>query len=274
MGEWALIIFTFIMQGAIGAYLWGTIMKSRKSGADLGKNALVVLALTVIGMLTSLGHLGDPLGALRSLLNLGSSWLSREIFFSGGFLVLLIVSILFDRAKTGSDSVRQGLNWLTSLVGLIAVLSMAEIYMQSIMPAWQSWNTLVEFYAATLVLGGVIFLLTSAKEVGGELPRMDLVLLAVVLLQAAFTPNFLAGLGGGDLAAQTSAGILSAEYGVLMAVKWLLILGGVFLSVLYFNNRAEKSGYLYTSAAAVAIGFLIGRYLFYAAGVAMGIGLV
>jgi len=38
--------------------------------------------------------------------------------------------------------------------------------------------------------------------------------------------------------------------------------GRVFLSVLYFNNyfnnRAEKSGYLYTSAAAVAIGLLIG----------------
>jgi len=41
-------------------------------------------ALVLVALLASLAHLGRPLLALNALRNLSTSWLSREIFFSGG----------------------------------------------------------------------------------------------------------------------------------------------------------------------------------------------
>jgi len=275
MSEWPLLIFTLTMQGAIGAYFWATLTRTIKPKveAKFNTNTMTVLVLTIIGMIASLFHLGTPFKALNSLLNLSSSWLSREIFFSGGFLVLLIILLFLERGKI-TENVKFYFSWLITIVGFLAVLSMAMLYVVTLIPAWQSSFTVLSFFVTTFVLGGVIFIFTSSNELKENMPRVDLVILALVILEAIFTPNFLASLGAGSAAAQQSALLFASNYGVLLALKWILTLGGAFFTLLFFNQKTTKQSSLYASLAAIVIGLILSRYLFYATAVSIGIGLL
>ena len=93
--DWALIAFTILAQMSIGAFLvLGVVhfFAMRKAGMEeadrLSDRALLAIGpLMVLSLLASLFHLGNPLNAYRAVTNLGSSWLSREVFFSVLFTI-------------------------------------------------------------------------------------------------------------------------------------------------------------------------------------------
>ncbi|MBM7854111.1 anaerobic dimethyl sulfoxide reductase subunit C (anchor subunit) [Desulfohalotomaculum tongense] len=274
MGEWPLIIFTLAMQAAAGVCLWTVYFETKKNGADFRLSTPVALGLSAVAMIVSLFHLGTPVKAINSLSNLSNSWLSREILFSGTFLTLLAVSVFLQRANLKNERLKKFCTYLNGIAGCLVVFSMAMVYMNSIKPAWESWNTLVDFYATALVLGGVILVMSSRKEMGDKLLGMNLILVVVVLLQIALLPNFLVGLGAGNAAAQASVKLIHDDYGAIMFLRWLLVLGGMILMLLSQVRKKQDMGCLYMAAAALVAGQVMGRYLFYAVGVATGIGLV
>lgn len=270
-----LIIFTLAVQAAVGAFLWVTISRLRNPEAPYAKTTtLTALILTTIGIIFSVFHLGKPLMALTSMSNLFNASLSQEIFFSGGFFVLLAIAYYFERSSKTSASIKKIWSVLTSLVGLVAVYTMAKVYMSSVFPAWQSWNTLVDFYATTLILGGMIFMLHTMKIKTDKMLRIDLILLAVILLQMALVPGFMASLGVTSGAAQQSAALMTGDYGAAFIIRWLLVLGGVFLIMISRSDKlAGKASAVYVASGVLVIGMFIGRYLFYVTGVASSIGL-
>ncbi len=272
MADWSLVIFTIFMQGAVGIYLWSAIAKLRNKQGDYSTVSLVALIMAAVGMITSLLHLGVPLKAMYSVLNLGGSWLSREILLSSGFFFLVLVDFIVIKRGT-KGNISTVLNWVAVGVGLLAVFSMAKIYMSGVIPAWESWNTLIDFYAATILLGGLLFVILTLGKEQSDQHRMIIISMAgVILLQAALYPSFLVGLSAGNSAAQSSAVLLSEAYGVAMAARWLLILGGAFLLILSQVIKNKNISYVYFGATALVIGIVIGRYLFYAAGLVLGIG--
>src|SRR5512140_3085429 len=99
--EWALIVFTILMQLAVGALLVLQVLRTvivRQNGEaanrlpDLALFALV--PIVGVALLASLFHLANPIGAPRALANIGTSWLSREILLSVLF-GLLVVTVAF-----------------------------------------------------------------------------------------------------------------------------------------------------------------------------------
>ena len=97
--EWPLMMFTLVSQLAIGSFLMLVLVRSLLTKQDPQGAAKLtnpgfkaVGVLMVVALLLSLFHLGTPTGAYRSILNLKSSWLSREILTAGGFLVFWFVS--------------------------------------------------------------------------------------------------------------------------------------------------------------------------------------
>lgn len=275
MHDLPLIIFTLTVQAAVGVFLWSTISRLRNQEVPYAKTTtLTALILTTVGIIFSLFHLGKPFMAFSSLSKLFSSPLSQEIFFSGGFFVLVAIAYYFERSAQINDKLKAIWSVVTSFVGLVAVNSMAIVYMNTVFSAWQSWNTLVDFYAATLILGAVVFLLTTCKHKTEKMFRLDLIMLVVVLVQMALVPSFMASLGAASGAAQQSAALLTGAYGVAFVVRWVLVLGGVFLMLISQSGRlAGKAGTLYVASGVLIVGMFIGRYLFYATGVASGIGL-
>ncbi|MBP2019438.1 anaerobic dimethyl sulfoxide reductase subunit C (anchor subunit) [Symbiobacterium terraclitae] len=280
--EWALILFTVLAQASIGAFLLLTWLRQRNQepGRDpvYRKSVAVLVALAAVALLASLFHLGRPALALTALRNLGTSWLSREIFFTGGFFVLLVASQLLE----SRPGLRRAVDWLAALAGVLAVISMAAVYSTTMRPAWQGWGTYVAF-AGTAVLMGLgltagLLTFFGRTEGGMSSDVQQLTALAVVALVAGLVayPLYLASLGTGGPEAQASLQLLGSRYAALLAVRWALTLvGGAVPLVLTWRRLAAgaaAAGLVYTAAVSLLAGELVGRYLFYATGVQIGIG--
>ena len=96
--------------------------------------ALIAWTLCSIGMLASIGHLAKPLRAPRSLANLRSSWLSREILLVGAFWVALTAWVAASLAGSGTAALL--FEAMGCVLGAILMYVVARAYQVSTRPAW------------------------------------------------------------------------------------------------------------------------------------------
>ncbi|EHQ91498.1 dimethyl sulfoxide reductase anchor subunit family protein [Desulfosporosinus youngiae] len=279
MGETALLIFSFCMEAAIGIMLFTTLGKLLYKDKQFRIAALTAAILSVIGVSASLAHLGRPLAALNSLSNFGSSWLSREVLFAGVFMGITVLHALALYFKQDNQSLPNILRWTGSVVGLITIFSMAKLYSTASVPVWHGINTFVDLYATTIAVGALIFLVSSLKELQDSNKKIfGFIILAAVIFQAAVAVPYAVGLGSNGMAAQASAEILS-EMSVAIGLKWLLILGGAGFLIWPVTQKISAkeakpaTNMIYAAGAALILGEIIGRYVFYAAMVSTGVGL-
>ncbi len=278
MGELSLIIFTLCLQAAIGTMIFITVGKQKYKDKVFKKAAIVSAGLSVVGVLASLAHLGQPMSFLNSISNLGSSWLSNEAFLSGIFMGITVLYTLVLYFKPANKTLDTVLRWAGSSVGLITVFSMAKVYTTTVVPIWQGMNTFVDFYATTIAVGALIFIAASLKELENVNKRIyGFIVLIAVIIQAAVAVPHAIGLGLEGMAAQASAAILSG-LAFAIGLKWLLILGGAAL-LIWPSQKSDASdsgsaaGLIYAAFAFLVVGQIIGRYVFYAAHVAITVGL-
>ena len=123
--DWSLVFFTVLTQAAVGMFFTFQAVQvlSRRFGGDAADGVvvtrqIVVFVLLSAGLSAALFHLSVPLEAVRAVVNVGSSWLSREIIFGG--LFALFLGTLIARQWSGTEVSRgmQGLTWLTGMAAL------------------------------------------------------------------------------------------------------------------------------------------------------------
>lgn len=290
-GEWALLIFPLLTQLAVGTWIVAISLRkliSKKMNQDLaaqltGHAILLVGPTIAIALLISFFHLGKPILAYGSIANLGSSWLSREIIFCGLFLFLWIAAYMNYRKANASNIV----GWITAIVGILAIFCMASIYHFASIPAWSTIDTYIAFFTTTIVLGSIAtatLICFSAKgcKLDKELVKLLLKLsffaLAAVVIQLIFVAINIMNLKTGIGAAQTSAQLQLSVYIVQLILHGLFGIVGalLFVIVLYRNIKKEAVvlpiSAFYLAFLIILVGELLGRYLFYASGVPMGIG--
>lgn len=302
--EWALITFTILAQMSVGAFLvLGVVHMLARRARGVGEadrlstRALLAIGPTlVLGMGASLLHLGSPMNAYGAVANLSSSWLSREITSGVAFAVLGAAFALAQWRKVGSFGMRQALAYLAALAGVALVFSMGEVYMLPTQPSWNSLATPVSFFATTFLLGslalGSAFVVNywierskdpSCAEGQCELLRMSLkwiAVLSIVMLGIEFVlvPIYVATLAMAGAAGLMSIGMLTVEYGGVFWGRLVLVFlgAGVFGAFLYqatSNPRREGAMAALTVSAfgLVLVGEVMGRFLFYATHVNIGL---
>ena len=303
--EWALIVFTILSQMSIGSFVVLGIVHffaARKSGPEeadrLSDRALLAIGpVLVLGIIASFFHLGDPLNSPRAIANFGTSWLSREITFVVLFSIVGAVFAFMQWRKLGSITLRNALAWVAAIVGLAQVYSMSMVYMLPLQPYWNSFATQVAFFCTTFLLGslaiGTALVINYAylrrknpdcaetqcallRQVVRGIAVAVIVLLGIELVAAPLHLTQLAGTG--EPAAVESAAILYQDYGVLYGLRLVLVFvgAGVFAVFLYRNamtpGREKLMGNLvYSAFAVVLIAEVIGRFLFYASHVKIGL---
>lgn len=123
-GEWGLLIFTTTM-AALASWVLAALM----GGPVVRPLPFLTLGTLVMGL--SILHLGRPKRAWRAILHLRTSWLSREILFTGLFLGLAGIQMLFlPQARV--------LAWLAGIMGFLGLLAIDRIYRVALKV--QPWN--------------------------------------------------------------------------------------------------------------------------------------
>jgi anaerobic dimethyl sulfoxide reductase subunit C (anchor subunit) len=303
--EWALIIYTILVQMAVGSFVVLGIVHffaNRKAGAEqadrLSDRALLAIGpVIVLGILASLGHLGNPINAPRAVTNIGSSWLSREIFFTMLFMALGAIFAFLQWRKRASFAIRNAIAWLAALVGIVLVYSMSRIYMLDTQPAWNTFGTPLAFYATTFLLGslamGSAFVANYAYvkkkepscataqcqlvcDVARWIAVATVVLLGVELVVAPLQLSYL--ISNGSAIGIQSVSMLWSQFGTLFGLRLAVAFVGAGVFALFLSRAAQKEGQentlgtlIYAAFALVLVSEVVGRFLFYASHIKIGL---
>jgi anaerobic dimethyl sulfoxide reductase subunit B (iron-sulfur subunit) len=192
--EWTLVLFTVFSQTAAGLALFAGGLRLWLGGSGETRALDPKILSLIMGLLTtaiclSLLHLGRKRNALRSLLNLQSSWLSREILAATALLIVAAVAwwltVSVEAAAAGAWA-----RWTTVPVAAFFLLGMARVYMQRTVPVWNHWRTPLAFTATAVLLGGLVanVVLWSTESLSFEQARMaSLLILTVCVVGAGAT---------------------------------------------------------------------------------------
>ena len=277
-GEWSLVAFTITGQLAAGIYLFVGIpiyFGLGDAGAWLEGGWRPGFLLTVLVLLTaatalSVFHLHHPAKAYRTLVNLGRSWLSREIlsllFFAAAVGVLTVCEML----GIGGSGLGKVLFVVGALAGLTFLLTMSKLYMLPSVPSWNQVHTPLSFFLTSAVLGAcaVAFLLSLG---GPPMPRPFLAL-AICGLVASFLNAILLAPVYGVFGVKPRPSLRPPGAGsaFLHAARlFLFAAGGVILAVVLAVSEvsglvAERAPALLVAVfALVTAGEVSGRFLFY-----------
>lgn len=281
MQEWALLIFTVCMQAAIGATFVLTLFYKKISSLESEqafkamKLPLVVIAvLTLVGLGASFGHLGTPTNAFNTLRNFGTSWMSREIVFTGLFIagVFVTVGLAFLKKKVNFAALL-----ITSLIGLIDIYCMASIYTHSLVSGWDSINTFTSFFGTALVIGPVLgaslIVPMLRDEKYGNLGKtllkyafyLSIIGIAIQLIGLAV---FATSMPEVSMISGTNAlSILEGYQGTVVA-RWIIeVVGVAILGHVAFSYKGKATAtFAFASLLTLIAAESISRYLFYLLG--------
>ncbi|MDZ4199102.1 MAG: DmsC/YnfH family molybdoenzyme membrane anchor subunit [Kiritimatiellia bacterium] len=198
--QYGLVIFTLFTQAAVGAFwvlLVNDFLKRRDPGAVQDGftriGSFILLPLTAIGMVMSVTHLGQPHVAFRALLNVESSWLSREVWSLSFFFGLATIYAFLWWRHVKDAELRRLAGVFTALVGGAGILSQAMVYQIPGRPMWNHPSVFVQFFASALLLGpltvatvyGFTWGRVISREAGEETVRSSHRRLGITLVLAA-----------------------------------------------------------------------------------------
>ncbi|HET6949330.1 MAG TPA: DmsC/YnfH family molybdoenzyme membrane anchor subunit [Acidimicrobiales bacterium] len=221
--HWPLVVLTLLTQVALGVSLTGM------AGADLGRR-LLAAALAGAALAGSLAHLGRPAHAWKALRNLRRSWLSREVLLLGAYAGLAAAAVLAPPLAPAA-----------AVVGVAGVFASGRLYVVPGRPSWDTPLTVVAFYLTALATGP---LLTGLPALAAA---------AVVAQLAVWLANLVRLSRDPRREATGTVALYRHPFAPLTALRWALAAGGVAM-----GWRWPLAG-----CAAVVLGELAGRYLFY-----------
>lgn len=297
-------VYTILMQLAVGAFaiLWliRLLTGSKFSAQEIDRiisNPMLVIAFTsVVAMGGAHFHLSKPFHSYLAVLNFKSSWLSREIVFSVLFFLTTMIVLYLTYFQTHRRKLIAGLGWLAILFGSILIYCMARIYMIPTQASWNSPSVIVSFYTTTLLLGimaiaclMVLDLKFSEIKKANDIElRLQVIryslggltalTVALVALSYAIIYIQIRLLAQGDLIARTSLSLLFDIYLPLFLLRLAFLIYAT-ASLVYAMIRMYKLEFppqnlmapVYLSCLLIIIGEIIGRFLFYAMHIRVGL---
>lgn len=302
--EWALPVYTILMQLAVGALVVLWVLR-RLGSPRFGEEAmdrvvrdpiLVVVFTAAVAMLAAHFHLSRPLQSYMAVMNFKTSWLSREIFFSAVFFWTAAGLLYLTFFKSKQRRWISLLGWLAVLVGTILVYCMANIYLLPTQVAWNSTTVIFSFYVTGLMLGAnsmaclmVLDLrFVEIQKMEGVVLRENVIKFALagltiltvvlVLVSAGIVYVQISQLSRGELIARTSLRLLLELYLPLFVLRLVFLFSACLLmgiSVYRMYRHQFKPQNLmmpvYISCLMIIVGEIIGRFLFYATHIRVGL---
>ncbi len=262
--EPSLVLFTVLVQLSAGlAFLiWATgLNKFPKTETVAWRVALLA---GVIGFGGAILHLSNVFAAPYALTQVKHAWLSREIWGVGIFGLLVLLRTI--------GVLKANVNSVIAIAGLILVLVISQVYRVSIVPFWNTIGTELGFMGTSFALGAVTLalILSREKEMHADFARKWVIWSC---LAGAFISCALIVFGLHNMlttiAPEKTAEIVSwlVKMGIIHTVA---VAAGCAL-LLASKSFKDTSIPVFLSFILIFFGETIGRMLFYAANVRVGI---
>lgn len=277
-GEITLVLFTTLAPSGAVAYLLMNlpVLFGRVDGAlrqRLDRLSCLPLAITMVGLIASATHLGNPSNALYVFTGVGRSPLSTEVFCAVIFLALAGMYWLYSFALEPRRGLQRVL--LVAIDGAAVVFVIATAYAYSV-DTILTWNLPLAPVSLLLnaLVGGPLLALAGFAAVGYRPWTRPLVALSGVALVANVTVygclgTQLAGMSN-EMASVTD---LVAGFPVYVAVFALLAGAGV---VIAWRSRGREGRPLVmrlaVATACALAGIFLMRFTFYMAHLTVGLG--
>lgn len=269
--EWSLIFFTVLAQTAVGGYLLigarALVLSHDEEKLNSYKVPMFILwALMGLGFMFSTTHLGSPLRAFNAFNQLGSAWLSNEVFFGAAFFAVGGLQWLLSVAKKGGLAIQKALMVGAMVLGVIFMYAMINVYMINTVPTWDNIYTPLSFIM-TMVVGGlllsqfvIVFANDSRFTVDRNITMLAVIAVAISLLVTVGKLNLI-----GDI--QTSvakASELVDGLGSYVILQVALLMASLLIWILPMLNKAKVNPVNLGLALVLFLASeLIGRGLFY-----------
>ncbi|SBT15284.1 dimethyl sulfoxide reductase anchor subunit family protein [Vibrio celticus] len=269
--EWSLIFFTVLAQTAVGGYLLisarALVLGHDEEKLNSYKVPMFILwALMGLGFMFSTTHLGSPLRAFNAFNQLGSAWLSNEVFFGAAFFAVGGLQWLLSVVKKGGVAIQKALMVGAMVLGAIFMYAMINVYMINTVPTWDNIYTPLSFIM-TMVVGGlllsqfvIIFANDSRFTVDRNITMLAVIAVAISLLVTVGKLNLI-----GDI--QTSAAKASElvdGLGSYVILQVALLMTSLLIWILPMLNKAKVNPVNLGLALVLFLASeLIGRGLFY-----------
>jgi len=269
--EWSLIFFTVLAQTAVGGYLLigarTLVLGHDEEKLNSYKVPMFILwALMGLGFMFSTTHLGSPLRAFNAFNQLGSAWLSNEVFFGAAFFAVGGLQWLLSVVKKGGLAIQKALMVGAMVLGVIFMYAMINVYMINTVPTWDNIYTPLSFIM-TMVVGGlllsqfvIVFANDSRFTVDRNITMLAVIAVAISLLVTVGKLNLI-----GDI--QTSvakASELVDGLGSYVILQVALLMATLLIWILPMLNKAKVNPVNLGLALVLFLASeLIGRGLFY-----------
>ncbi|MFA0613698.1 dimethyl sulfoxide reductase anchor subunit family protein [Vibrio splendidus] len=269
--EWSLIFFTVLAQTAVGGYLLigarALVLGHDEEKLNSYKVPMFILwALMGLGFMFSTTHLGSPLRAFNAFNQLGSAWLSNEVFFGAAFFAVGGLQWLLSVVKKGGVAIQKALMVGAMVLGVIFMYAMINVYMINTVPTWDNIYTPLNFIM-TMVVGGlllsqfvIVFANDSRFTVDRNITMLAVIAVAISLLVTVGKLNLI-----GDI--QTSAAKASElvdGLGSYVILQVALLMASLLIWILPMLNKAKVNPVNLGLALVLFLASeLIGRGLFY-----------
>ncbi|CDT39117.1 dimethylsulfoxide reductase [Vibrio splendidus] len=269
--EWSLIFFTVLAQTAVGGYLLigarALVLGHDEEKLNSYKVPMFILwALMGLGFMFSTTHLGSPLRAFNAFNQLGSAWLSNEVFFGAAFFAVGGLQWLLSVLKKGGVAIQKALMVGAMVLGVIFMYAMINVYMINTVPTWDNIYTPLSFIM-TMVVGGlllsqfvIVFANDSRFTVDRNITMLAVIAVAISLLVTVGKLNLI-----GDI--QTSAAKASElvdGLGSYVILQVALLMASLLIWILPMLNKAKVNPVNLGLALVLFLASeLIGRGLFY-----------
>ena len=269
--EWSLIFFTVLAQTAVGGYLLigarALVLGHDEEKLNSYKVPMFILwALMGLGFMFSTTHLGSPLRAFNAFNQLGSAWLSNEVFFGAAFFAVGGLQWLLSVVKKGGVAIQKALMVGAMVLGAIFMYAMINVYMINTVPTWDNIYTPLSFIM-TMVVGGlllsqfvIVFANDSRFTVDRNITMLAVIAVAISLLATVGKLNLI-----GEI--QTSAAKASElvdGLGSYVILQVALLMASLLIWILPMLNKAKVNPVNLGLALVLFLASeLIGRGLFY-----------
>ncbi|MEZ8949275.1 dimethyl sulfoxide reductase anchor subunit family protein [Vibrio sp. 10N.247.311.18] len=269
--EWSLIFFTVLAQTAVGGYLLiaarALVLGHDEEKLNSYKVPMFILwVLMGLGFMFSTTHLGSPLRAFNAFNQLGSAWLSNEVFFGAAFFAVGGLQWLLSVVKKGGVAIQKALMVGAMVLGVIFMYAMINVYMINTVPTWDNIYTPLSFIM-TMVVGGlllsqfvIVFANDSRFTVDRNITMLAVIAVAISLLVTVGKLNLI-----GDI--QTSAAKASElvdGLGSYVILQVALLMASLLIWILPMLNKAKVNPVNLGLALVLFLASeLIGRGLFY-----------